>query len=188
MFEGHCEQFSNPRFVCDLVSCLATTGFSSADVTGLPDCVRALAGIIMDAAVDSGITLASTQGISYNVAMFTSTLMISSGLLSLLRPWRARVHRGDADGETPQTPTELMIAAVILDHAWMILKLLRKFRLDVNTTDETLFPKWGAEPSLAGQWLPAAGGDGTWAARTGSGLVLMRGDIFAASRGGGAGC
>jgi hypothetical protein len=53
---------------------------------------------------------------------------------------------------------------------------------------KTLFPKWGAEPSLAGQWLPAAGGDGTWAARTGSGLVLMRGDIFAASRGGGAGC
>jgi hypothetical protein len=39
-----------------------------------------------------------------------------------------------------------------------------------------LFPKWGAEPSLAGQWLPAAGGDGTWAARTGSGLVLMRGE------------
>jgi hypothetical protein len=136
MFEGHCEQFSNPRFVCDLVSCLATTGFSSADVTGLPNWVRALAGIIMDAAVDSGITLASTQGISYNVAMFTSTLMISSGLLSLLRPWRARVHRGDADGETLQTPTELMIAAAILDHAWMIRKLLRKFRLDVNTTDD----------------------------------------------------
>ena len=45
-----------------------------------------------------------------------------------------------------------------------------------------------AEPSLAGQWLPAAGGDGAWAARTGSGPMLMRGDIFAASRGGGAGC
>ena len=28
---------------------------------------------------------------------------------------------------------------------------------------------------------------GAWAARTGSGLMLMRGDIFAASRGGGAG-
>jgi hypothetical protein len=52
----------------------------------------------------------------------------------------------------------------------------------------------GAETSLAGQWLPAAGGDGhgrrgrAWAARTGSGPMLMRGDIFAASRGGGAGC
>ncbi len=42
--------------------------------------------------------------------------------------------------------------------------------------------------ALAGQWLPAAGGDGAWAARTGSGPMLMRGDIFAASRGGGAGC
>jgi hypothetical protein len=49
-------------------------------------------------------------------------------------------------------------------------------------------PQWGTEPSLAGQWLPAAGGDGAWAARTGSGPMLMRGDIFAASRGGGAGC
>jgi hypothetical protein len=36
--------------------------------------------------------------------------------------------------------------------------------------------------SLAGQWLPAAGGDGAWAARTGSGPMRMRGDIFAASR------
>ena len=44
------------------------------------------------------------------------------------------------------------------------------------------------EPSLAGQWLHDAGGDGAWAARTGSGPMLMRGDIFAASRGGGAGC
>ena len=42
---------------------------------------------------------------------------------------------------------------------------------------ETLFPKWGAEPSLTGPWLPAAGWDGTWEARTGSGLVLMRGDF-----------
>jgi hypothetical protein len=24
-------------------------------------------------------------------------------------------------------------------------------------------PEWGAETSLAGQWLPAAGGDGAWA-------------------------
>ena len=44
------------------------------------------------------------------------------------------------------------------------------------------------EPSLAGQWLPAAGGDGAWAARTGSGPMLTRGAIFAVSRGGGAGC
>jgi hypothetical protein len=27
-------------------------------------------------------------------------------------------------------------------------------------------------------WLPAAGGDGAWADRMGSGLMLMRGDIF----------
>jgi hypothetical protein len=39
---------------------------------------------------------------------------------------------------------------------------------------------------IIGQWLPAVGGDGAWAARTGSGPMLMRGDIFAASRGGGA--
>jgi hypothetical protein len=37
-------------------------------------------------------------------------------------------------------------------------------------------PQWGAEPSLFGQWLPAAGGVGAWAARTGSGPMLMRGD------------
>jgi hypothetical protein len=50
-------------------------------------------------------------------------------------------------------------------------------------------PQWGAESfSLAGLWLPAAGGDGVWAARTGSGLMLMRGDIFTVSRGGGAVC
>ena len=53
---------------------------------------------------------------------------------------------------------------------------------------ENSVPKWGAEPSLAGQWLPVSGGDGAWAARTVSGPVLMRGDIFAASRGGGSGC
>jgi hypothetical protein len=148
VFEGHREQFSNPRFVRDLVSCLVTTGFSSADATGLPDWVRALAGIIMDAAVDSGTALASTQSISYSLAMFTSTLMISSGLLSLLRPWRARVHGGD--GGTPQTRTELLIAAALKDHTptellitaaikndtSMIRSLLRQLSLDVNTTDD----------------------------------------------------
>jgi hypothetical protein len=53
---------------------------------------------------------------------------------------------------------------------------------------DTSVPKWGAESSLTGQWLPTAGGDGAWTARTGSGPMLMRGYIFAASRGGGAGC
>jgi hypothetical protein len=53
---------------------------------------------------------------------------------------------------------------------------------------EDSVPQWGDETSLAGQWLPAAGGDGAWAARTGSGPMLMRGDIFAASRCGGACC
>ena len=37
---------------------------------------------------------------------------------------------------------------------------------------KNLFPK----PSLAGQLLPAAGGDGAWTARTGSGPMLMHGD------------
>jgi hypothetical protein len=43
---------------------------------------------------------------------------------------------------------------------------------------------------IIGQWLPAAGGDWVWAweARTGSGPMLMRGDIFAAWCGGGACC
>ncbi len=36
----------------------------------------------------------------------------------------------------------------------------------------------GAESSLARQWLPAAGGDGAWAARTGLGQIQMCGDIF----------
>jgi hypothetical protein len=110
IFEGHHEQFSTPRFVCDLVSCLATTGFSSADATGLPDWARALAGVIMDAAVDSGIPLASTPSICYNVAMFTASLMISSGLMPFR--WGARVNRGDA----PQTPIELVIAAAVRGH------------------------------------------------------------------------
>jgi hypothetical protein len=57
-----------------------------------------------------------------------------------------------------------------------------------STWLKELCSQCGVEPSLAGQWLPAAGGDGAWAARTGSGPMLMRGDIFAASRGGGAGC
>jgi hypothetical protein len=43
-------------------------------------------------------------------------------------------------------------------------------------------PQWGAESSLAGQWLPTAGGDGAWAARTGSGPMRMCGDIFTAER------
>ncbi len=42
--------------------------------------------------------------------------------------------------------------------------------------------------SLAWKWLFASGGDGVWETRTVSGPLLMRGDIFAASRCGGAGC
>ena len=47
---------------------------------------------------------------------------------------------------------------------------------------ENSVPQWGAGSSLAGQWLPAAGGDGAWADTTGSGPMRMRGDIFAAAR------
>ena len=47
---------------------------------------------------------------------------------------------------------------------------------------ENSVPQWGAGSSLAGQWLPAAGGDGAWAATTGSGPMRMCGDIFAAAR------
>jgi hypothetical protein len=43
-------------------------------------------------------------------------------------------------------------------------------------------PQLGAESSLAGQWLPAAGGDGSWEVRTDSGPMRMCGDIFAAAR------
>jgi hypothetical protein len=43
--------------------------------------------------------------------------------------------------------------------------------------------QWGAESSLAGQWLPAAGGDGAWSARTGSWPMRMCGDIFFAVEG-----
>jgi hypothetical protein len=44
-------------------------------------------------------------------------------------------------------------------------------------------PQWGAESSFAGQWLPAAGGDGAWAVRTGSvcdvlSRVRFRLDVF----------
>ncbi len=52
-----------------------------------------------------------------------------------------------------------------------------RYLLLLDPVVKTLFPKWGAEPSLTGQWLPAAGWDGTWEARTGSGLVPMRCDF-----------
>jgi hypothetical protein len=42
--------------------------------------------------------------------------------------------------------------------------------------------QWKAESSFAGQWLPAAGGDWAWAVRTGSWLMPMCCDIFAAAR------
>ncbi len=49
--------------------------------------------------------------------------------------------------------------------------------------------QWGAESSVFGrEWLPAAGWDWAWSARTVSRQMLMRGDIFAASHGGGAVC
>jgi hypothetical protein len=54
--------------------------------------------------------------------------------------------------------------------------------------EKILFRNGELKSSLAGQWLPAAGGDGAWATMTDSGPILMRGDIFVASRGGGAGC
>ena len=130
-FEGHREQFYTPQFVCDLASCLATRGLSSADATGLPDWVRALVGIIMDAAVDSGITLASTQARAYNLAVITGSLIwLSSSLL----PRRARVHGGG--GGTPKTPTELLIEAAIENNTSVIRNLLINLSLDVNTTDD----------------------------------------------------
>ena len=42
-------------------------------------------------------------------------------------------------------------------------------------------PQWGAESAPARRWLPAAGWDRAWAARTGSGPMRMCGDIFAAA-------
>jgi hypothetical protein len=42
-------------------------------------------------------------------------------------------------------------------------------------------PQWGAESAPARRWLPAAGGDRAWAARTGSGPMRMCCDIFAAA-------
>ena len=133
-FEGHREQFYNPQFVCDLASCLATRGVSSADATGLPNWVRALTGIIMDAAVDSGITLVSAER-AYNLAMCTSTLIgLSATLLRSMLPMRARVHGGD--GGTPKTPTELLIEAAIENHTEVIRSLLINLSLDVNTTDD----------------------------------------------------
>jgi hypothetical protein len=51
-----------------------------------------------------------------------------------------------------------------------------------------LFRNGELKSSLAGQWLPAAGGDGAWVTRTVSGPMLMYGDIFAASIVGVAGC
>jgi hypothetical protein len=47
---------------------------------------------------------------------------------------------------------------------------------------ENSVPQWGAESSLAGQWLPATGGDWALVARTGSGQMRMCGYIFAAAR------
>jgi hypothetical protein len=67
----------------------------------------------------------------------------------------------------PDTPARYSVAASASGHASIV---------------ENSVPQWGAESSLAGQWLPAAGGDGAWAVRTGSGPLRMCGDIFAAAR------
>ena len=43
-------------------------------------------------------------------------------------------------------------------------------------------PVWGADPAFRRAVAAAADGGGAWAARTASGPVRMRGDIFAAAR------
>ena len=35
-----------------------------------------------------------------------------------------------------------------------------------------------SEPADVSEWLPDAGGDGAWSARTGSGPMLMRGNVL----------
>jgi len=50
-----------------------------------------------------------------------------------------------------------------------------------------LFPNAELNLLSPGSGCPLKVG-GAWAARTGSGPMLMRGDMFAALRGGGAGC
>jgi hypothetical protein len=50
------------------------------------------------------------------------------------------------------------------------------------STLENSVLQWGAESSLAGQWLSSAVGDWAWVARTGSGQMRMSCDIFAAAR------
>jgi hypothetical protein len=64
----------------------------------------------------------------------------------------------------------------------------KKFCMDFHgdhtstCTSRIMFPQWGTESAPARRWLPAAGGDRAWAARTGSWPMRMCGDIFAAAR------
>jgi hypothetical protein len=58
--------------------------------------------------------------------------------------------------------------------------LIRQVQDEINCKNSV--PQWGAESSLAGQWLPTASGDGAWSVRTGSGQMRMFYDIFAASQ------
>ena len=55
-------------------------------------------------------------------------------------------------------------------------------------TRGNLFRNGDLNPPWPGGGLPAAGGGWAWAAGAGSGPILIRGDVFAASRGGEACC
>jgi hypothetical protein len=105
--------------------------------------------------------------------------------VNMLRRWYGEVQ-GDEDDEA--VLARRPIPAYVMRVQRMAPCLRHARPEDGGQPKKNSVPQCGAEPSLAGQWLPAAGGDGAWAARTGSGPMLMRGDIFAASRGGGAGC
>jgi hypothetical protein len=74
----------------------------------------------------------------------------------------------------PQPSWEMEFILTILSESTSVSKL--------ETLGQNSVQQWGAESSLTCQWLPAAGGDGAWAARTDSRPMRMCGDIFAAAR------
>jgi hypothetical protein len=79
-------------------------------------------------------------------------------------------------GKLVQVPP-WVLARFSIDHSTEVGPYIQHHKRISNSV-----PQWGAESAPARRWLPAAGGDRAWAARTGSGPMRMCGDIFAAAR------
>jgi len=81
-----------------------------------------------------------------------------------------------------KTKLQERTSSSIVSYLQLALIKMKKTSVNVSNFSKILFRNGELNISLAGQWLPATGGDGVWAVRTGSGSMRMCGDIFAAAR------